>query len=43
MPAHARGWDGRSLDAYLAFLDRLFYASIAALVLCVAGEVTKWF
>jgi hypothetical protein len=36
-PAHATGWNGYWLDAYLASVDRLFYASIAAFVLCVTS------
>jgi hypothetical protein len=41
LPAHTIGWDRRSLDAYLALIDRLFYASIAAFALCVASMLVR--
>ena len=34
---HTAGWDSRSLEAFLALVDRLFYTCIAAFGLCIAS------
>jgi len=40
-PAHAIRWNRRSLEAYLDAVDRLFYAAVAALALCVASMLVR--